>query len=119
MALIPSEIIFLAVANGRVRSLFVHKPFQSRAVAMSSLLVEALAGIKVADQRFLINIGDRPRRERLLPPWRIFGPAQAEGCRDIAAPDFVFGGWPETGVADYDATCARIAAAGTAPPEPI
>lgn len=84
---------------------------------MIGLLVEALSGIKAPDQRILVNIGDRPRRERLLPPWRIFGPGKAEGFRDIAAPDFVFGGWPETGVGDFDATCARIAAAGAVPSE--
>lgn len=37
----------------------------------------------------------------------------------VAVPDFVFHGWPEVGIDDFDATCAAVADAGkTAPTHP-
>jgi hypothetical protein len=117
MDLVPKEMIFVSIAKGRINSLFVYRPFHSRANAVMGLLVETLSGIKAPDRRLLINIGDRPRRERLLPPWTVYGPAQTNGFPDIAAPDFVFGGWPEAGILDFDATCAEMTAAGASEPE--
>ena len=40
----------------------------------------------------------------------------ADGHADIAIPDFLFDGWPETGVADYAETTWEVADAGAAAP---
>ena len=50
-------------------------------------------------------------------PWRAYSFCTSATHLDVAAPDFVFGGWPEVGIDDYDETCRAIAAAGAAPAE--
>lgn len=39
----------------------------------------------------------------------------AEGYHDVPVPDFVFGGWPQVGIDDFDETCGSIEAAGDRP----
>ena len=50
-------------------------------------------------------------------PWRAYSFCTSATHLDVAAPDFVFGGWPEVGIDDYDQTCRELAAAGGAPAE--
>lgn len=88
--------------------------FQSRCRALSKILTKA--EIAQNDITILVNLGDLPlQSSKMRLP--VFGPASAPGFIDIAAPDFVFGGWPESGVDDFDAVAAKIAGAGRKPPQ--
>ncbi len=107
--------MFISADRGSVGFLLARTPFQNRVGAILGILCDALRDRSLPNQRFLVNIGDRPLTR--LVPWRVFGPAEAQGHRDIAAPDFVFGGWPEAGLPDFDSACASIANAGQARPE--
>ena len=64
----------------------------------------------------LLHTQDRPvgTPER---PWRAYSFSTSAAHHDVPAPDFVFGGWPEVGIHDYDETCRAVAAAGSAPAE--
>jgi hypothetical protein len=50
-------------------------------------------------------------------PWRAYSFCSSDDHLDVPVPDFVFGGWPEVGIHDYDETCRAVAAAGAAPAE--
>jgi hypothetical protein len=54
-----------------------------------------------------INQGDRG--------WRSLAFSRAEGFLDIAVPDFLFDGWPQVGIDDYEHACAAAARAGARP----
>jgi len=59
----------------------------------------------------VIHTGDRP----ISPAtggWRSYAFSTAPGYGDVAVPDFVFGGWPEVGIDDFDETAEGVAAAG-------
>jgi len=47
--------------------------------------------------------------------WQSYAFCTAQGYVDVAVPDFVFGGWPEVGIDDFDETCRTISAAGEEP----
>src|SRR3712207_8790047 len=55
----------------------------------------------------------RPPRSTLFPYTTLFRSEHT----DVPVPDFVFGGWPQVGIEDFDATCRAIAAAGERPAE--
>lgn len=116
--ILPKQTLYVSIARGRIKYFVARRPYHTRAGAILSLLVGALHGGPVPDQRFLVNIGDRPRRGyKLVAPYRMYGPAAAEGCRDVAAPDFVFGGWPEAGLPDFELARAAIGEDGRQCPE--
>jgi hypothetical protein len=50
------------------------------------------------------------------PTCTSLGFCEADGFEDIAIPDFLFDGWPETGIADYAETTWEVADVGAAPP---
>ena len=50
-------------------------------------------------------------------PWRAYSFCSSASHLDVPVPDFVFSGWPEVGIQDYDETCRAVAAAGSAPAE--
>ncbi len=64
----------------------------------------------------LLHTRDQPvgTHER---PWRAYSFCSSTTHLDVPVPDFVFGGWPEVGIHDYDETCRAVAAAGAAPAE--
>jgi hypothetical protein len=49
--------------------------------------------------------------------WRSYAFCVAPGYLDVPVPDFVFGGWPQVGIEDFDETCHAMAAAGEQPAE--
>jgi hypothetical protein len=62
----------------------------------------------------LIHTNDRPiATER--DGWRSYAFCTAPGHVDVPVPDFVFGGWPQVGIHDFDGTCRAMAAAGEQP----
>jgi len=109
---IPDCTILVERNAAGVVSVTERNTFQSRAAATMSVLSEALPDRAIS---LLVSLDDRPRRI----PWRrhaLYGAAGCPGYSDIAAPDFVVGGWPEAGIFDYDETCLALAAAGASPP---
>ncbi|MFN2606298.1 MAG: glycosyl transferase family 90 [Acidimicrobiales bacterium] len=64
----------------------------------------------------LIHTDDRPIGA-IGDDWRSYAFCTAPGYLDVAVPDFVFGGWPEVGIDDFDDTAASMAAAGDQPAE--
>jgi hypothetical protein len=87
--------------------------FQSRNAAMVKLL-------ELADHTYglpefgplTISTGDRPVNDD--PSCLCLGFSETDGFQDIAIPDFVFAGWPETGIADYSETTWQVEDAGAA-----
>ncbi len=68
----------------------------------------------------LVQTTDHPVCRRRSPDWRSYAFCTAEGYADVPVPDFVFGGWPEVGIDDYDKTCWELAVAGEQPaPRPV
>jgi hypothetical protein len=49
--------------------------------------------------------------------WRSYAFCTAPGYQDVPVPDFVFGGWPQVGIEDFDETCRAMAEAGGQPGE--
>ena len=49
--------------------------------------------------------------------WRSYAFCTAPGFQDVPVPDFVFGGWPQVGIEDFDETCRAMAEAGGQPGE--
>jgi len=63
----------------------------------------------------LVQTTDHPVCRRRRPPWRSYAFCTGPGFADVAVPDFVYGGWPEVGIPDYDDTCREMEAAGRRP----
>jgi len=115
--LLPKQAIFISIKKKRLAWFAARSAFQKRAAAILSLIDDALNGSLIRDQKLLVNVGDRPLKKGLFQPFRVYGPAEAPGYADVAAPDFVFGGWPEAGISDFDPACSAMTTAGHQPPE--
>lgn len=82
-----------------------------------TLIAEALASLGVRDlPPFYMLLGDTPSRRRHRYFRTRFAFSQADGYGEVAAPDFVFGGWPDAKFEDYDRTTQAMAAASLQPP---
>lgn len=89
--------------------------FLSRHEAVLSLVDEADRTHGLPDfDPLRIFTRDRPINEG-DPRWRSLAFSTADGFRDVAVPDFLFGGFPEVGFHDYDQTAAEAATAGATP----
>jgi hypothetical protein len=64
----------------------------------------------------LLNTADQPIN-RNDDRWRALSYSTADGFADIPVPDFLFDGWPQTGVGDYEQARARLAGVGAEPAE--
>ncbi len=115
--MVPKQCLLVVIRKGRIRWAFARRVYKARTGAAINLLTAALDSGDVPDQAILLNLGDLPLPRSRFVPWRTFGASTAEGCRDIAAPDCLYGGWLEVNIWDYDAFCASLAAAGESPPE--
>lgn len=49
--------------------------------------------------------------------WRTLSFSTAPGYTDVPVPDFLFDGWPQVGLGDYEAACASAAEVARAPAE--
>lgn len=65
---------------------------------------------------FLIHTDDRPITTTDSSA-RSYAFCSAPGYLDVPVPDFIFGGWPEVGIDDFDQTASAMAAAGEQPAE--
>lgn len=91
--------------------------FQTRHRAVLALMDQA-------DQKYggpafgpvLIHSGDSPI-STIEDGARSYAFCTAPGYLDVPVPDFVFGGWPEVGIEDFDQTASCMAAAGAEPAE--
>jgi Glycosyl transferase family 90 len=90
--------------------------FQSRNAAMARLIELADDTYGLAEFGPLtISTSDQP--VNVDPGCICLGFSETDGYEDIAIPDFVFDGWPETGIADYAETTWEMADAGASAPE--
>jgi hypothetical protein len=62
----------------------------------------------------LVHTLDRPV-STVEQPWRSYAFCTADGYLDVPVPDFVFGGWPEVGIDDFEETCWTVQSAGDQP----
>ena len=86
--------------------------FQSRHVAVLDLLDRADSEHVIPEfGPVLIHTLDRPVSTS-RQPWRSYAFCTADGYLDVPVPDFVFGGWPEVGIDDFDETCWSVQSAG-------
>ncbi len=63
----------------------------------------------------LVHTDDRPI-SAAANGWRAYAFCTAAGYTDLPVPDFVFGGWPQVAIDDFDETAWSISAAGDLPP---
>lgn len=81
---------------------------ESRHLSVLRLIEQADAEYGLPDfPRTAISTADRPVAGALC--------FSAEGDGAGAVPDFLFDGWPEVGIPDYEAACEQIAVAGMLP----
>ena len=91
--------------------------FQSRHDAVLGLLEQADREHVVPDfGPVLVHTLDRPITA-VGQPWRSYAFCTADGYLDVPVPDFVFGGWPEVGIDDFDETCWSVQFAGEEAPQ--
>lgn len=89
--------------------------FQSRHEAVLGLLEQADREHCVPEfGPLLVHTLDRPVSTP-EQPWRSYAFCTTDGFLDVPVPDFVFGGWPEVGIDDFDETCRRVQTAGYEP----
>lgn len=89
--------------------------YESRHEAVLGLLDQADREHSVADfGPLLIHTLDRPVSTS-EQPWRSYAFCTTDGFVDVPVPDFVFGGWPEVGIDDFDETCRTVQTAGFEP----
>ena len=89
--------------------------YETRQDAVLGLLDEAdRSGTIAPFGPLLVHTLDRPV-STVEDGWQSYAFCTAPGYADVAVPDFVFGGWPEVGIDDYDQTCRAVAAAGARP----
>jgi hypothetical protein len=82
-----------------------------------TLIAEALASLGVRSiPPFYMLLGDTPSRRRHRYFRTRFAFSQADGYGEVAAPDFVFDGWPDAKFDDYDLKTRTMAAASEEPP---
>lgn len=85
--------------------------FQSRNASMIRLVELADRTHGMGDfGPITLNTGDRPCNFDL--DWIAVSFAEANGCTDIAIPDFVFDSWQETGTRDYTEVTDEVSSAG-------
>lgn len=95
----------------------VHRPFLQRHVQVAAQIADAISLLGVTSvPPFYVNLADKTDLPRARPGRTRFGPAEIDGDKEVAAPDFVFSGWPEARFKDYDAMARRMAIATEALP---
>ncbi|WP_155765456.1 glycosyl transferase family 90 [Mesorhizobium erdmanii] len=88
-----------------------------RHVQVLTLIAEALASLGVRSlPPFYVLLGDTPSHRRYRRFRTRFAFSQADGYSEVAAPDFVFDGWPDAKFDDYDQKTRAMAVASEAPP---
>jgi hypothetical protein len=106
--------LYCSLKNGRLR-IVCYRPWKIRHIQVASLISEAVARLGVVSlPPFYVNSADKPREKRR--PITVFANCSVDGHADVAAPDFIFEGWPEAKFKDFDAKAASLAAASASVP---
>jgi hypothetical protein len=104
-----------ALANGKL-TVFYRHPWKIRHIQQCNLIAEAVAllGVRYLPP-FYVNFADKPdlNRSRQIT---IFGNCSVEGYADVAAPDFIYNGWPEAKFENFDEKARSLANASSADP---
>jgi hypothetical protein len=107
--------IFCRFDKGRLR-VRSRAAWLERHPQMLGVIADALALLGVSSvPPFHMLLGDTPSRRRERHVSTRFAFSQADGYGEVAAPDFVFGGWPDAKFEDYDEKTQAIAAASRGP----
>ncbi len=102
--------------GGKVEARF-RAAWLERHIQTLTLIAEALALLGVRSiQPFYVNLADTPSARRYRHFRTRFGTSAADGYAEIAAPDFVFNGWPEAQFDDYDQKARAMSAASEKTP---
>jgi hypothetical protein len=89
--------------------------YETRNESVLPLLAAAERDHDVAEfAPVMVHTGDRPLNGG-DPSWRSLAFARADDFSDIAVPDFLFDGWPQVGLGDYEHAGATAGAAGAGP----
>jgi len=107
--------IYCKLNRGRLHVVF-DDPWKVRHIQVAVLIAKAVAllGLRTLPP-FFVNTGDKPgqRAPRSITK---FAACSVDGYAEVAAPDFIFQGWPEAGFEDYDAKTAALAGASGSSP---
>ncbi|MEP9388074.1 glycosyl transferase family 90 [Mesorhizobium sp. KR9-304] len=110
-----NEELYCSVRKGKLRIIY-HRPWKIRHIQVASLLANAIALLGARQlPPFCVNIADKPS-DKITRSMTRFAACAVDGFADVAAPDFVFEGWPEASFENYDAKIAEIVAASDAVP---
>jgi hypothetical protein len=112
--MLRAQELHCSLRGGKLRILY-RKPWKIRHMQLANLISEAVAVLGQSLPPFYVNTGDRPG-DTTARPYTVFGNCSVDGQADVAAPDFVFNGWPEAKFADFDAEAAKLADASLATP---
>jgi hypothetical protein len=101
--------------NGQLRALDL-RGYESRNKSVLRLLEEADSMHDLPEfSPVMVHTGDTPINAS-GGSWRSLAFTSANGYADVAVPDFLFDGWPEVGIDDYEEASATVAAAAAAEP---
>jgi hypothetical protein len=91
------------------------KPWKIRHIQSTGIIAEAVALLgAVSLPPFYFNTADKPNSQSR--PITVFANCSVDGYADVAAPDFVFEGWPEARFENFDAKAASLAGASACKP---
>jgi hypothetical protein len=101
------------LTNGRLHITY-RNPWNMRHIRLVNLIADAIALLGSRSlPPFYVNTGDRPGQTEARSI-TVFATCAADGYADVAAPDFIFNGWPEAKFVDFDAKARSLAEASAA-----
>ncbi|MEW9808381.1 glycosyl transferase family 90 [Mesorhizobium sp. ZMM04-5] len=113
--LLGSLELHCSLERGKLRILY-RKPWIIRLQQLANLIAEAVAMLGCRSlPPFYVNSGDKPS-DTGTRPITVFGACAQAGHPVVAAPDFVFNGWPEARFLDFDGKVASLCEASAAMP---
>ncbi|TIL22978.1 MAG: hypothetical protein E5Y88_25005 [Mesorhizobium sp.] len=108
--------MYCRFSKGRLQASF-RAVWLQRHIQVLTLIAEALASLGVRSiPSFYVNLADVPFAKRPRYFRTRFGFSSAGGYAEIAAPDFIFNGWPEAKFDDYDQKTSAMAVASEGQP---
>lgn len=107
------EKLVIWKTDGILRALNL-RGYETRNESVLRLIDQADRGYGLPDfAPLMVHTGDRPINSG-DPSWRSLAFATADGYDDVPIPDFLFDGWPQVGLGDYEEARSEAAAAGAA-----
>lgn len=106
--------VHCSIRRGRLHAVY-RRPWKIRHIQSTGLIAEAVALLGAGSlPPFYVNTADKPNWQSR--PITVFANCSVDGHADVAAPDFVFEGWPEARFENFDAKAASLAAASACRP---